>query len=113
MGALHPPLACIPLHPLRIFLPLPHLGGSNGMCGIVCRLDWPIQLHSLHRRYHVLWVPAAHKHYASMLSLSAWLPLPGRSSLHLSACKAPATSLNFSSFLLFLARVLPCALAAI
>lgn len=113
MGALHPPLACIPLHPLWIFLPLPHLGGSNGMSGIMCRLDWPIQLHSLHRRYHVLWVSVAHKLYASILSLSAWLPLPGRSSLHLSACKAPATSLNFSSFLLFLARVLPCALAAI
>lgn len=97
MSALYPPLACIPLHPLSIFLPLPHLGSSNRMCGIVCRLDRPIQLRSLHHRYHALWVPAAQKHYASILSLSASLPLPGRSSLHLSACKAPAPSLNFSS----------------
>lgn len=35
--------------------------------------------------------------WSSIVSFSAWLPLPGRSSLQLSACKTPTNSLNCSS----------------
>lgn len=35
--------------------------------------------------------------WSSMVSLSAWLPLPGRFSLHMSAYRTPTSSLNCSS----------------